>query len=110
MNQTTLIFILGGIQALGALVSILNWIGIIPSQLLKVRPSMTGRWKLVLGLGLFAGSFLFSVVGWYRSTHQDLLHWHITQAQEQVVYNQSYQNESVEIDGSLQAQRVILPQ
>src|ERR1035437_6290532 len=63
----------------------------------KIPTSLWGRNGLFLALIL--GSLAMSVVGWYQSTHRNYLRWHMTPAEEQVFYGQSYRNEKVEMDG-----------
>jgi hypothetical protein len=49
--------------------------------------------------GFLALSLCFSITGWYKETHRDLLKWTMQQGQEEEIYQKTFRNEEVVLDG-----------
>jgi hypothetical protein len=85
--------------AVGTLLAVLAFFGL-DWKFVKGRfwmPHLTRRETLFFFLLL--ASVILSGVGWYKSSHRDLLHWRMQPADEELVYGKHFRNESVELDG-----------
>ena len=86
--------------AVGTLLGVLALFGVPWKEVFgKAQAAMRNPRRDIFMVLALLGSLGMSCVGWYQSSHRDLLHWRMTQGEEELVYGRTYRSESVVIDG-----------